>query len=340
MPYAKDGPKKYFKGLAVKIIDRIADRIADRDSARAPERAVNYDEIAYRAASETIVNSTFSKKPNELFAGVSDGFWFWLLTEGCRRNSKISGVLPGMPEAEVQLQYTGDQGDRVLSEGFSIYRLCKEVYEAHVGPLAGCSAVLDFGCGWGRIIRFFLKDVEPQKLWGVDPVGEMIDLCRRQNRWCNFEQIDTHPPCRFPDNTFDLIYSFSVFSHLSEEIHELWLIELGRILKPGGLLIATTQKREFINYCASLRKREDLASMHEGPRSSASAFRDTQQSLSNYDSGKYCFSQLGYDNWSYWGETAIPKDYVLNRWTHHLTFVDFIEDRSSQNVIVMRKAGF
>src|SRR6266850_951076 len=91
-------------------------------------------------------------------------------------------------------------------------------YESHVGQLKECRRLLDFGCGWGRIIRFFLKDVEPSALYGVDPVEDMVSLCRTDNRWCAFEVSPRRPPSRFPDGHFDLIYAYSVFSHLSEEV--------------------------------------------------------------------------------------------------------------------------
>jgi SAM-dependent methyltransferase len=74
----------------------------------------------------------------------------------------------------------------------------------------------------------------------------MIEFCRSTNRWCHFERTDFRPPTPFPADRFDLIYAFSVFSHLSEPVHEAWLGELSRILRPGGLLVVTTREREFI----------------------------------------------------------------------------------------------
>ena len=42
---------------------------------------------------------------------------------------------------------------------------------------------------------------------------------------------------------------------------------------------------------------------------------------------------------SFYGETCIPKGYVLDHWMKNFTFVDFIIDRalSPQNVIVVAK---
>jgi len=294
------------------------------------------DVVTYQAALKMILSdSSTDKPPNKMFSGISDDFWFWLHTEGYRSSPVLQSILPGMPDENVQLMFTGNKGDLILNEAFSAYKLFKNLYASYVGPIDQCNSILDFGCGWGRIIRFFIKDIAPSKLWGCDPVEEMISICKEQNRWCNFKTIDTKPPSPFQDETFDLIYSFSVFSHLSEEMHKSLLAELSRILKPGGLLIVTTRSRNFIE------RRKDPDSVHEGPRSGASAFLNIQECLSDYDGGRYCFSQLVHEGeWSYWGEAAIPKDYVVRHWTQALTFVDYIDiygELVYQSIIVMRK---
>ena len=89
-------------------------------------------------------------------------------TTGRRRRKAIARLLPKMPEVSIQELYTGSSGDVTLREGFDAYKIFKNSYETYVGPIGSCRAVLDFGCGWGRIIRFFLKDVEPERLSGVD----------------------------------------------------------------------------------------------------------------------------------------------------------------------------
>lgn len=322
-------PPRLLKYMSTKLLDTFADRYSLR-----------VGDSRYQAALEELIHGGVDGTPQDHFARVSDDFWFWLNTEGCRRNQSLRQMLPAMPDEDIQLNFTGNSGDPVLREGFYAYRLFKEIYGQQVGELSQARSILDFGCGWGRIIRFFLKDVDPAHLWGCDPVQEMIDLCQLQNKWCQFVKINTKPPTPFPDNTFDFIYGYSVFSHLSEERHKSCLIELLRILKPGGLLVVTTRSRKFIKGCAKMRRRKDLNSIHSGPRSSASAFLETADFLSEYDAGRYCFHQLVQEGeWSYWGETAIPKAYVVQQWQKYFNFVDYIDDRSrsEQNVIVMRK---
>jgi len=276
--------------------------------------------------------------PYELFSGISDDFWLWLFTDGYRKHSSLRKVLPEMPSEDLQLHLTGSSGDATLKEAFWAYVTFKGLYEKHIGSITFCNSILDYGCGWGRIIRFFIKDIEPSKIWGCDPIPEMITICKEKNKWCNFANIGTTPPTQFQNNTFELIFSFSVFSHLSEESHKGCLVELYRILKPGGLLLITTRNRDFFEVCSQLRSNKDLDTLNAGPRSSAKAFLDTKQAQEDYDNGKYCFTQLGEGDWSYWGETAIPKSYILNNWTQQFTFLDFIKDPNyGQNIIAVQK---
>ncbi len=98
--------------------------------------------------------------------------------------------------------------------------------------------VLDFGCGSGRVLRQFLPEAASGEFWGCD-------LHRPTIAW-----LDEHlsPPLHFypndeipmphPDSYFDLVYAISVFTHITHE-WSAWLLELHRILKPDGLLLAT-----------------------------------------------------------------------------------------------------
>ena len=98
--------------------------------------------------------------------------------------------------------------------------------------------VLDFGCGAGRVLRQFLQEAESAEFWGCDlhePTIAWLDenLSPPIHFYVNEER-----PLPHPDGYFDLVYGISVFTHITVEWSD-WLLELHRILKPDGLLLAT-----------------------------------------------------------------------------------------------------
>jgi SAM-dependent methyltransferase len=100
-------------------------------------------------------------------------------------------------------------------------------------------SVLDFGCGAGRTIRHFIELAPGCRLWGSDISAPCIDWdLRHLSPPVEFVLHSEVPPLPFPDGTFDLIYAMSVFTHISEHWAS-WLLELDRILAPGGRLMVT-----------------------------------------------------------------------------------------------------
>jgi hypothetical protein len=78
----------------------------------------------------------------------------------------------------VQRQFVGSAGKHSLQKGFSFFKVVKAYAENCGAPLTTSTRVLDFGCGWGRMVRCFLRDVSTEKLHGVDVDAPMVELCR------------------------------------------------------------------------------------------------------------------------------------------------------------------
>jgi SAM-dependent methyltransferase len=103
----------------------------------------------------------------------------------------------------------------------------------------GGRRVLDFGCGVGRILLPAIESDPTAEYWGCDVHAPSIEWLRGQvspttNVLCSAEW----PPLSIPDEHFDLIYAFSVFTHLDES-WSAWLVDLHRLLKPDGFLVIT-----------------------------------------------------------------------------------------------------
>ena len=273
--------------------------------------------------------------PSRLFHGITEEEWLSANTAG---GSKFAGVLPSLPDESVQLRFAGKAGDDALVEAHTVARTLKDLYGEYVGPITTSTRVLDYGCGWGRIIRFFLKDVAAENLWGIDCNEELIAFCRESNPWACFEANAPLPPTGLADEQFDLVFSYSVFTHMREDVHLAWLDELRRLVKPRGLLILTVRPRHFISYCAGLSADSRLA--HTSHTTLVDLFPDPDQALDDYDGGRFVYvpyPNSGYGEW--WGEACIPRAYVETEWTsRELELLDFIDDptRFKQNLVVLR----
>jgi len=99
--------------------------------------------------------------------------------------------------------------------------------------------VLDFGCGCARVLRWF-HDLRPSSIfYGTDISQEAINWCKENIPFAKFTKNDPFPPLPFPNESFDLVYGVSVFTHLDEEYQFAWLKELQRITRPGAIIMLT-----------------------------------------------------------------------------------------------------
>lgn len=126
---------------------------------------------------------------------------------------------------------------------------------------------LDFGCGSGRVARHLVGCESIKRLTGID-----VDVAAI--RWSaghldgDYAVVDRDPPTNFPDGAFDLACAVSVFTHFDREQQLTWLAELRRLLRPGGLLIASTH-----NPALTFSRPDMTVSDHEQLRDHGFVFR-------------------------------------------------------------------
>ena len=96
-------------------------------------------------------------------------------------------------------------------------------------------AILDFGCGCGRTIRHF-HYFRPGTLYATDYNPKLTRWCAGNLPFARFDTNELEPPLRYSTEAFDLVYAFSVFTHLPEPLQLQWARELWRVIKPGGFL--------------------------------------------------------------------------------------------------------
>ena len=98
---------------------------------------------------------------------------------------------------------------------------------------------LDFGCGSGRALRHFVRESATWEMWGCDIDPRSIQwLAENLSPPFKFFQVGVEDKIHIPmqDDYFDLIWSYSVFTHITDDWSG-WLLELHRVLKPDGLVL-------------------------------------------------------------------------------------------------------
>src|SRR5687767_8629355 len=106
-------------------------------------------------------------------------------------------------------------------------------------PFRNFKQVLDFGCGCGRTLRWLCPRF-PNIIWyGTDVDSEAVNWCRDHLPGPIVSANGPMPPLPFTTGAFDLVYTVSVFTHLSEQYQRAWISELHRLLQPGGVLLLT-----------------------------------------------------------------------------------------------------
>ena len=127
-----------------------------------------------------------------------------------------------------------------LYSGAEDYRVVCELFEIYADrPAAELSSVYDFGCGCGRLLRWFPIGIEGIQCVGSDVRAASIDWCRA-NLSGHFFTNEVQPPLALEDDSLDLVVSLSTFSHFHRRSNDAWIRELARVCKPDGLILVTT----------------------------------------------------------------------------------------------------
>ncbi len=94
---------------------------------------------------------------------------------------------------------------------------------------------LDMGCASGRVLRHMAHERQGMRALGCDINRLHVEWCNRYlPANCTVFQNHSIPSLPLPDNSVDIVSAYSVFTHI-EALETAWLMELRRILRPGGV---------------------------------------------------------------------------------------------------------
>jgi len=191
----------------------------------------------------------------ERYHSMQDDEWADKLRKSATQQEIDGVVFPGVPSDEFQRRFVGSTLAENVAEPLLYYKSIKAKYAEIGAEFTEKTRLLDVGSGWGRIIRFFLKDLRPDHLFGCDVSKDSVEICNGLFHGAlDFKLIKAIPPSQYEEDFFDLVEGYSVFSHLSLYAATMWMNEYCRILKPGGLLALTVWKEKRLDYIASLQK--------------------------------------------------------------------------------------
>jgi SAM-dependent methyltransferase len=118
-------------------------------------------------------------------------------------------------------------------------RMVLELAGIDRGPRVSPFRVLDFGCGTGRYMEMFANRIPRCKVYGVETDPSQVLEARQKGLHCL--QTDPKRSCLpFKDRSFALVFSSNVVEHIPHALYLAYLLEIHRVLEPGGRFVLST----------------------------------------------------------------------------------------------------
>ncbi len=152
--------------------------------------------------------------------------------------SRDQAVLPTTPDRE---GYFGPHHFSYWASGLRDHRNlmeCTQRLKLEVGTY------LDLGCASGRVIRHFASQTPDIRTLGCDINRKHVEwVAQFLDPSVVAFQNTSIPNLPLADGSVDLVSAFSVFTHI-EALETTWLMELDRILAPGGVAWITVHTED------------------------------------------------------------------------------------------------
>jgi SAM-dependent methyltransferase len=183
--------------------------------------------------------------------------------------------------------------------------------------------VLDFGSGCGRVVQNFRSNTGKPALHATDIDSDLVGWGRSNLHGIQWGVNEHRPPLPFDDDSFDLIYGISVFTHLDEDYQHAWLRELYRVARLGATLILTVHGEHVMS----------------GLRLLDNSYEDEirERGFAYISLSRGRFKADGFPDFY---QTAFhTKKYVYSEWSAYFDVVDYVERGigDHQDAVVLRK---
>ena len=256
---------------------------------------------------------------------------------------QIDGVeFPTFPPDEMQNRIHGHCGAHSIVEAGTFYKFaCDHGLAGPTAPWYGKGYMLDFGAGWGRILRQFMRDFPLSQIIGFEPNARLCTVARSNNPFVSFLSGDYLPTGILPAQRFNLIVGWSIYSHLSEMSATAWLTETARVLAPGGAALYTTWGMRFLQ---RLKREAELMQagqdIHWYSQICLRGAGDIDQRIREYEAGEFVWFTQGQS--TLYGEAFVGRgalERLIAREKLPLAVEVFDATTLAQDAFVLRRVG-
>ena len=219
--------------------------------------------------------------------------------------------------SEAELDKQSNRNIYLETGYYEVLRIFKILDHFAINPRT-IGSIYELGCGTARLLRHF-RCIDGVRLVGSDVNPEMVEWCQANLPEMEFYHNELTPPLNFAeDNSFDLMLASSVFTHIPLDTQELWLAEMERILRPGGIFICSVLGN--FHTCVLLNSEEQRELRKQG-----------SFTLTSEDSQATYSTRVGGSAW----DVIQTRSEVIRVFGSYFQIVDYIP--GVQDFLVLRK---
>lgn len=243
--------------------------------------------------------------------------WIDMVIKASAHDLPTNGI-PVLPSPKIQKITNGSHGPVNMEIAGGLYERFFNAIDTY-GTAIDAPRILDFGCGWGRLIRFLPQLTDLDKIIGADVDKRLIGSCKRMLSPARFQLITSGEKLPFEAARFDIVISNSVFTHLSEQSHLFHMREIARILKPGGLFLGTTLSPDKLSRLYQTKP--------EWINTLTGSEADALKTLNN---DGFIYGKT--ERWVDYGLAFVTQDWIQNNWSPEFEILEQVDGNQQLNV--------
>jgi SAM-dependent methyltransferase len=144
-----------------------------------------------------------------------------------------------VPPRKLRTSVGQPSATRYATEGEIVANELTALLRESARPLDRFSSICDLASGPGKVLTR-LEIPGSTAIAAIDVNAEAIAWLSGHVPRIDARAEQPLPPTSFPDESFDLIVSISLFTHLPESSQFAWLAEVNRLLTKDGIAVLTT----------------------------------------------------------------------------------------------------